>query len=91
MVNHHPANFGGHRHCGSGDMMFLVVEGRNSKCPLYYPSWLFISKGHGLKVYNISNSDPGRTRLKQQLGKKITTSFVSLFKKGEEKVKEKEN
>ena len=27
MVNHHPAKFGGHRHCGSGDM-FLVVRFR---------------------------------------------------------------
>ena len=28
MVSHHPVKFGGHRHCGSGDIMFLVVEGR---------------------------------------------------------------
>ena len=27
---HHPAKFHGHRHCGSGDMMFLVVEGQDS-------------------------------------------------------------
>ena len=26
MVSHHPAKFGGHRHCGSGDIMFLVAE-----------------------------------------------------------------
>ena len=28
MVSHHPANFGGHRHCGSGDMILIVVEGQ---------------------------------------------------------------
>ena len=25
MLSHHPAKFGGHRHCSGGDM-FLVVE-----------------------------------------------------------------
>ena len=27
MVSHHPAKFGCHRHCGSGDM-FVVVKGQ---------------------------------------------------------------
>ena len=26
MVSQHPATFGDHKHCGSGDMMFLAVE-----------------------------------------------------------------
>ena len=26
MVSHHPAKFGGHRHYGSGNIVFLVVE-----------------------------------------------------------------
>ena len=30
IVFHHPAKFHGHIHCGSGDMMFLVVEGQDS-------------------------------------------------------------
>ena len=30
MVSHHPAKFGGHKHCGSGDMMLLVIEGQDS-------------------------------------------------------------
>ena len=25
--SHYPAKFGGHRHCGNGDIVFLVVEG----------------------------------------------------------------
>ena len=31
--SHHPAMFSGHRHCGSGHMMFLVVEGQDSAYP----------------------------------------------------------
>ena len=26
MVSHHAAKFGSHKHCGSGDIIFLVVE-----------------------------------------------------------------
>ena len=26
---YHPAKFGGHRHVADGDMIFLVVEGKN--------------------------------------------------------------
>ena len=26
MVSHYPARSGGHRHCGSGDMIFSLVE-----------------------------------------------------------------
>ena len=55
MVNHHPAKFGGHRHCNSGDMMFPVVEGQDSTFPRFYPPLLFISKGHGLKAHGKSN------------------------------------
>ena len=34
MVNHHPVNSGGQRHCGSGGMMFLGFEEQNSTCSL---------------------------------------------------------
>ena len=30
MVSHHPARFSGHRQCGIGDAMFLVVEEQDS-------------------------------------------------------------
>ena len=59
MVSHYAAKFGGHRHCGSGDM-FLVDEVENSRCcrfnlPLLFNRpLLFISKGHGLKAHGIS-------------------------------------
>ena len=53
MVSHHAAKFGGHRHCGSGDM-FLVVEGEDSSCSRLNPPLLFISKGHGLTAHIIS-------------------------------------
>ena len=32
MVSHHSAKFGGHRHCGSRDIMLLVSEEENSRC-----------------------------------------------------------
>ena len=43
MVSHHPAKFGGHRHCSSGDM-FLVVQEQYSACPRLNLPPLFISK-----------------------------------------------
>ena len=54
MVSHHPAKFGGHRHCGSGDVMSLVVEEEDLRCSCSNPQLLFISKGHGLKRYGMS-------------------------------------
>ena len=30
MVSQHPATFDDHKHCGSGDMMFLAVEKQDS-------------------------------------------------------------
>ena len=32
MVSHHPANFGGHRYCGRGDIILLVVDEQDSTC-----------------------------------------------------------
>ena len=57
MVSHHLAKFCDHRHCGSGDIMFLVAEEENSRCSRFTPPLLFnpplllISKGHGLKAH----------------------------------------
>ena len=42
MVNHHPAKFGTHRHCGSGDIILLVVEEQDSACSRLNPLLLFI-------------------------------------------------
>ena len=44
MVNHHPGKFGDHRHCGSGDIMFLVVEEQYSTRRAINPPLLFISR-----------------------------------------------
>ena len=54
MVSHHPEKFGDHRHCGSGDIMFLVAKVENSRCSHFSPPLLFISKGHELKSHGIS-------------------------------------
>ena len=60
MVSHKPAKFGDHRHCGRGDIIFLVAEEENSRCSRFNPPLLYkapllrISKGHGLKALGIS-------------------------------------
>ena len=54
MVSHNPARSGSRAHCGSDDIMFLVVEEEDSRCSSFNPLLLFISKGHGLKAHGIS-------------------------------------
>ena len=54
MVSHHPVKIGGHRHCGQKDVMFLVAEEQYFRCSLFNRSLLFIYKGHGLKVHDMS-------------------------------------
>ena len=54
MVSHHTVKFGGHRKCGSDDIMFLLVEGQDSTCPPLNPSILLIAKALGVKTYQIS-------------------------------------
>ena len=43
MASHQHAKFGGHRHCGSGDMV-LAVEEQDYTRPRFDPPLLFISK-----------------------------------------------
>ena len=57
MVSHHPGKFGGHGHCGSGDM-FLVNEQEDSRCSRFSSPLLFISIGHGLKAHIIMTMTP---------------------------------
>ena len=54
MVSHHPAMFGGHRYCGSGDM-FVVAKEENSRCSRFNLPLLFIFKGHVLEAHGISH------------------------------------
>ena len=51
MVSHRPIEFGLHRHCGSGYILFLVMEGQDSTCPLLDPPLLFISKTHDIHAH----------------------------------------
>ena len=53
VVSYHPVNFGGHKHCGSVDLIFLVVEWQNSTYPHFHPQLLHIPKGHVLKAHGI--------------------------------------
>ena len=56
MISHHPAKFGGHRHCGRG-VKFLVAEELDSTCSCLKPRLLFISKrDDGLKARGVSYS-----------------------------------
>ena len=54
IVGHHPEKFGNHRHFGNGDVMFLVAEEVNSSRSRFNLPLLFVSKGHALKVHDIS-------------------------------------
>ena len=87
MVSHHPAMFGDHRHCGSGDIMVLVAEEENSRCScfnlplLFSPPLLFISKGQRLTAHGISyNSDPGHA-LKAAIGQNFENNFCQSVQK----------
>ena len=55
MISHHLAEFGVHRHCGSGDMMYLVVEGKDSTCPRLNPQLPFILKEHDVPCLHTQN------------------------------------
>ena len=48
MLSNHPAKSGGHRHCGSRYMMFLMVEEEDSLCTRLNLLLVFISKVHGM-------------------------------------------
>ena len=50
MVGHHPAKFGGPKHCSIGHM-FLLVDSTSSRIN---PPLLLTSKAHGLKAHGIS-------------------------------------
>ena len=53
MVSHHRAKLGGHCHCDSRDIMFLVIQEKDSRCSRVNPLLLLISKGHDWQAHNI--------------------------------------
>ena len=55
MLSHYPAKFRKHRHCGSGDMMLLMVEGHDSTCPQLNLPLLYIAKVHGMSCSHTRN------------------------------------
>ena len=90
MVSHHPANLGDPRHCGSGDMMFVVVEGQDSTCPPLDPSLLLIScharthyvsgrRHNSLLVFPMR--DFGHTQEQEQLTELNLKNFCQSFQK----------
>ena len=89
MVSHHSAKFDDHRHCGSGDIMFLVAEEENCRrsrfsLPLLFNlSLVFISKGHGLKAHRISYCQlrSWSHALKAAIGTNLENSFCQSVQK----------
>ena len=54
MVSHHPAKFGDHGHCGSGDITFLVAEEENPRCFRFNPpsiAKLFVFHTNAIKTW----------------------------------------
>ena len=45
IASDHSAKFCCYRHCGSGHIMFLVVDEEDSRCSCFNPLLLFITKG----------------------------------------------
>ena len=54
MSRYHPVMIGGHRYCGDGDIMFLMVEEQDYvECARLNLPLLFIRLSHGLKPHSI--------------------------------------
>ena len=79
IVNHYLPKLGGHKHCGSGDMTFLVAEEKNPRWSHFSLGSLFISKRHDLKaqVYH-----PGQSE------KNLKVIFASLSINDDDKEKQ---
>ena len=56
MVNEHPVKFGEHRHCGSGDIVFLMAEEQHSTFSTLNPPLVFICEAHNMSCSHIQNS-----------------------------------
>ena len=56
MQSYHPVKFDGHRHCGGGDIiMVLVVEEQTFTCYHFILPLLFFSKAHGMSLFHTPN------------------------------------
>ena len=53
-VSYRPAKSGGHRHCGSGDIMFYLLKTELQDPLASIRHYCLISQGHGLKVHGMS-------------------------------------
>ena len=92
-VIHHPAKFGGHWYSGSGNIMLLIAEDKNSDALAWIRHyWLFLNDMRWKHTaYHIINSDPGHTLSKQQKDENLNITFASPFKITHEKNKETKN
>ena len=51
MVSHHPTTFGGHRHCGSEDVILIGGNEEDSTCSGLTLPLLFLSKAHDITCF----------------------------------------
>ena len=87
----HPAKYGWLRHCGSGDLMFLVLEERNSTCSRLNPPLLFICYSM-LRSHTCQCGQWKRPILVTRLlanDEKTKKTFASLSKKSARKEEKK--
>ena len=88
MVSHHPAKFGGHKHCGNRDKMILAVEEQDSTCShqslmsLQHMAWKH-------NTYHVSKFHIDYMCLKQQWKEKKQITFFSQFNNTDEKERKK--
>ena len=86
MASYHHVKFSSHWHCGSGYML-LVAKQKESRCSHYCFSRKNMDWRH--TAYYINNSNPGHTRLKQQLNKNLNNFCQSFQKRLQVKLKKK--
>ena len=103
-ASYHPAKFGGHRHCGSGDITFLVVDKQDFTCflePHYCLSLKHIAcplltheiseRRYGYLQCDVDKSDVGHRQQQKKLKnnrKNIETTFPSASRFAAEKSKQ---
>ena len=58
MLSHHPGKYGDDRHCGSGDIILLVAERKDSPVFNLNSPLLLISKAHSMPCSNKNQDLP---------------------------------
>ena len=85
-----PAKYGAHRHCGSGDIMVLVAEDKDSRCSCVNSHYCLSVKDMAWSnTAYINNSDPGLAH-KAASREKFENNFCQSIQKKRGKGKREE-